>query len=464
MATLTFLGAAGTVTGSRFVLEAHGRRLLVDCGLFQGPKDLRRLNWEPFAVEPSSIDAVLLTHAHLDHAGLLPRLCREGFTGPIHCTRPTADLSSILLRDSAFLQEEDARWANKRGYSKHHPALPLYTVKDAEHALEQFAPLNYGDRLDLGDGLSATFRDAGHILGSAFVRLRVRRGDEVRRIVFTGDLGRPDRPILKDPTQVFEADYVVLESTYGDRLHGAEDAESELAEVINDSVARGGVLVIPSFAVGRTQSLLYAIRALEDQRRIPSLPVYVDSPMAIDATEIFDRHPADQDLSARVERLAGKNIFHPKSVEFCRTVDQSKAINQREREAIIISASGMLTGGRVLHHLVRRLPQTQHTIVLAGYQAEGTRGRALVEGRARLRIHGQDVPVRARVQSLSGYSGHADYREMMAWMQGFNRQPALTFLVHGEPAARDALKDRITDTFGWNVATPGLGDSFEIDF
>jgi metallo-beta-lactamase family protein len=289
MAMLTFLGAAGTVTGSRFLVDVQGKKLLVDCGLFQGLKKYRLKNWDPFPVTPSEIDRVLLTHAHIDHSGYLPRLCKEGFAGKIHCTHATADLCDIMLRDSGYLQEEDAYWANKRKYSKHAPALPLYTVEDAEHALTQFEPVNYGEDLHLADGLRIKFKDAGHILGSSLIDIKHTKGKKVTKIVFSGDLGRPGRPILRDPVQVFEVDYLVVESTYGDRLHGQSAPEEELARVINESVERGGILVIPSFAVGRTQELLYSIRELEEQAKIPSLPLYVDSPMAINTTGVFEK-------------------------------------------------------------------------------------------------------------------------------------------------------------------------------
>ncbi len=463
MAELSFYGAAGTVTGSRHLLDINGTRLLVDCGLFQGSKQNRKRNWEPFPVEPAAIDRLLLTHAHIDHTGYIPRLCRDGFYGPIHCTYPTADLCEVLLPDSAYLQEEDARWANKKGHTKHKPALPLYTAADAEKALESFKPVFYGQNLFVEDGLRVKFKDAGHLLGSSFIDIKVAKGPKARKILFSGDVGKPGRPILRDPVQVYDVDYLVLESTYGDRLHDDVSPRDELARVINESVERGGLLVVPSFAVGRTQTLLYAIRELEEQGDVPTLPIYVDSPMAIDATTIFEKRLTDLNLRTRIEKLRGKQILRPDKVKFCRTKVQSIAINNEMGPAIIISSSGMAVGGRILHHLARCLPDQRNTIMLVGYQVPGTRGRSLLDGQSHVKIHGRQIPVMAQVENINGYSGHADYREILAWLMGFNRPPKKTFIVHGDEEASAAMAQHIRERFDWDVEIPEYGETFALD-
>jgi len=463
MDRLTFLGATGTVTGSRFLLEVRDKKLLVDCGLFQGLKENRLKNWDPFPVAPATIDRVLLTHAHIDHSGYLPRFCRESFTGKIHCTHATHALCEIMLRDSAHLQEEDAYWANKKGFSKHRPALPLYTSEDAENALAHFDPLHYGQDLLLTGELRVKFKDAGHILGSSFVDVKTTVDNQVKRIVFSGDLGRPGRAILRDPVQVYEVDYLIVESTYGNRLHDHTSPKEELAKVINESIQRGGVLVIPSFAVGRTQELLFSIRELEEQSEIPSLPVYVDSPMAISVTQVFAERTRDYNLKARILELNGKAVLQPKHIHFCKDREQSKAINKEKSRAIIVSASGMAVGGRILHHLEHRLPHPQNTVLFIGYQGEGTRGRTMLEGKPTVKIHGQEIPIRAHIAEISGFSAHADYSETLAWLMGFNRPPAKTFIVHGEPDASASLARKIRDTFGWEVTIPHYGESFALD-
>ena len=464
MAQLTFLGANGTVTGSRFLLDAEKIKLLIDCGLFQGLKQDRLKNWEPFPIPPVEIDRVLLTHAHLDHSGYLPRFTKQGFTGKVHCTWSTFDLCKIMLRDSGHLQEEDAYWANKNKFSKHEPALPLYTVEDAENSLKYFDPVFYGQDLFVTDSLRVEFRDAGHILGSSFVDIKNTSNKRVRKILFSGDLGRPSRPILRDPVQIFEVDYLVLESTYGDRLHDPKPPEEELARVINESVKRGGSLVIPSFAVGRTQELLFCIRELEEQGKIPSLPVFVDSPMAIDTTMIFEKRKGDYNLEAKVLELEGKNILKTRQIKFCRSTEESKQLDEQKIPGIIISASGMVEGGRILHHLAHRLPHPQNTVLFIGFQAAGTRGRTIVEGKPTVKIHGQQIPIRAKIENISGFSAHADYNEILAWLMGFNRPPLKTFIVHGEPEAAEALAEKIKNRFGWDVIIPKFKESFEIDF
>jgi metallo-beta-lactamase family protein len=465
LAKITFLGATGTVTGSRFLFESNGRKLLIDCGLFQGLKENRLKNWDPFPVAPSEIDAVFLTHAHIDHCGYLPRLCKQGFKGPVYCTHATHEFCKLLLRDSAYLQEEDARWANKKGFSKHKPALPLYTIQDAENCLKQFKSFYYGEDIYPADDMRVKFRDAGHILGSAFVDIKITRGDLVRKIVFSGDIGSPDRPILHDPVQVYEVDYLIVESTYGNRLHSDAHARSEieLARVINDSVQRGGVLIIPSFAVGRTQEMLFHIRELETRGDIPALPVYIDSPMAINATAITEKLQNDYDMQARMLVLDGKDILKPANLHIAKSVEESKALHNITGPAIIISASGMLEGGRILHHLRERLPRPETTLLFVGYQAEGTRGRAMQNGKTEIKIHGSMIPVKAHLESMSGFSGHADYKEILAWLMGFNRPPRRTFIVHGEPDASQAMHEKIQQHLGWKATIPEMGQSFELD-
>jgi metallo-beta-lactamase family protein len=462
MARLTFLGAAGGVTGSKFLLEIGRNRYLVDCGLFQGPKKVRMRNWETLPINPSKIDRVLLTHAHIDHSGYLPRFCKDGFSGPVHCTYATNDLCEIMLKDSAHLQEEDAAWANKKGFSTHKPALPLYTIKNAEHALSMFSSHFYGEEVPIGKDIRLKFRDAGHILGSAFVDVKAGKRNGAKKILFSGDLGRPERVILRDPVQVFNVDYLVLESTYGNRLHEDVSPHEELAKVIHRSLERGGVLVIPSFSVGRTQTLLYVIRELEEDGKIPVMPVYMDSPMAIDATDIFRKRLAEQDLTARIQFLEGKQLFRPQKLRICKSREESKSINKVKKQAIIISASGMVTGGRILHHFRERLPDETNTMLFIGYQAVGTRGRLILDGRDEIKIHGEEVPVNAQIENITGFSGHADYNEILAWLMGFNKPPEKTFIVHGEPEASSALADKIRDYFKWDVVIPEVDESFEL--
>ncbi|MDZ7370598.1 MAG: MBL fold metallo-hydrolase, partial [candidate division KSB1 bacterium] len=367
MAKLTFLGAAGTVTGSRHLLTIDGKNYLIDCGMFQGRKEDRLRNWEPFEIPPEQIESVFLTHAHIDHSGWLPRLVKEGFRGSVYCTYATHDLCKIMLKDSAHLQEEDAKWANKKGFTKHKPALPLYTVDDAKEALKFFQPLYYGQEYYRAiPNRRVKFKDAGHILGSSFIEIKREDGEKTRKLVFGGDFGRAEQPLLKAPTQIFNVDYLILESTYGDRLHGPKDPAAELVRVVNESIDRGGVLVIPAFAVGRTQMLLYLLREFQEKQLIPPIPIYIDSPMAIESVDVYAKHPADLDLQSRMEVYRGKNLFKPKNLHICRTQEQSQAVNRIEKEAIIISSSGMATGGRILHHLAARLPDERNTILFIG--------------------------------------------------------------------------------------------------
>jgi metallo-beta-lactamase family protein len=444
MATITFLGAAGTVTGSRFLVRAGGSQVLVDAGLFQGLKELRLRNWARFPVAPSSLDAIVLTHAHVDHAGALPLLAREGFRGEVHCTPATLDLARLLLPDSGRLQEEEARHANRHRWSKHAPdARPLYSEADALRAVTLLSPLRYGARRAIAPGVALTFHRAGHILGSATALLDLDEpGAGARRVLFSGDLGRHGAPILPDPDPAPEADAVVVESTYGDRRH-APQPRTALRDVVRDAVARGGALLVPAFAIGRTQELLYELRALEAAGEIPELPVFVDSPMAVDATSIHLAHREDHDRDM-VELLAsGVEPLRPARLRFARSPEQSKAINAIDGPCIVLSASGMATGGRVLHHLKRRLPDPRTTVLFAGFQAAGTRGWSLLNGARTLRIHGEDVPVAARVTSLSGYSAHGDRDDVDRWLATLPRRPARTFCVHGEASALAAARARL---------------------
>jgi len=463
MAKLTFLGATGTVTGSKYLLEADGKKLLIDCGMFQGLKELRLRNWEDFPIDPTSIDAVILTHAHIDHTGYLPKLVQLGFKGIVYATPATADLCQVMLPDSAHLQEEDAKYANKKQFSKHETALPLYNLTDAENALRLFEPLPYGKLIELSPNVTLCYRDAGHILGSAFVDIRVKQEDGERRILFSGDLGRPAQPILRDPHTVFGTDYLVLESTYGNRLHGETDRKEDLAKVINDSYERGGVLVIPSFAVGRTQELLYTIRELENEKRIPIMPIFVDSPMAINATNVFMKNTQDHDMESKLAKLKGIDILKTTDLRFAKTAEQSKAINNIFGKAIIISASGMVTGGRILHHLFNRLANPNNTVLFIGYQAEGTRGRTILEGAESVKIHGQQVPVKAHIEQISGFSAHADYNEILAWLSSFNEAPRKIFIVHGEASQSAALGERIQASFNWETAIPKYLETYDLD-
>jgi metallo-beta-lactamase family protein len=454
--SLTFLGAAETVTGSKHLLEADGLRILIDCGLFQGLKELRLRNWEPFPVDPASIDAVVLTHAHLDHCGYLPKLVAGGYRGRIWCTAATKDLCSLVLPDAAHLQEEDARDANRYGYSKHAPALPLYTSADAARALTQLQPVGYERPMPIAGGVTLDFINAGHLLGSAYARIQTGG----KTLLFGGDLGRYGRPVLPDPVSVAEADVLLMESTYGDRLHEPDDDGVKLAEIITSTHARGGKLIIPSFAIGRVEEVLYWLKRLEEQRRIPILPVYVDSPMAIAALQFYSARLTELDAlsdsgvgpgSDTVPNRARLSAFATSRLVTVASPQQSADLVASRKPAIVISASGMATGGRVLRHLAATLPDPRHTVLFVGFQAPGTRGRALVDGASTVRILGRDVPVAARVAKIDSMSAHADYGEMLRWLSGFSRAPAMTYLVHGEPVALDALAARIAREKQWPV-------------
>jgi metallo-beta-lactamase family protein len=442
-ASLTFLGATGTVTGSRYLIEAQGRRILIDCGLFQGYKQLRQRNWNPFPVPPASINAVLLTHAHIDHSGYLPALVRNGFRGSIHCTPATAELCALLLPDSAHLQEEEARFAQRRGFSRHRTPRPLYTIEDANAALDRLNVIPFQRELDLGYGMSARFIPAGHLLGAAQVRLTVAG----RTVHFSGDVGRPADTMMRAPHPFEGADILVCESTYGNRVHPPVDAEAELAAVINRVAHRGGIVIIPAFAVGRAQGVMLQIARLRDRGIIPDIPVYLNSPMAIDATAIYHEHHDEHHISAE-ECDAMFDV-----AKRIRTVEESKELNRRAGPFIVISASGMLTGGRVLHHVASFGPDARNALVLSGFQAGGTRGAALVRGERSLRIFGEEVPIRAEVVQIEGLSGHADANELMAWLREAPA-PEMTYVTHGEPDSADALRFRIDHERGWKVRVP----------
>lgn len=480
---LTFLGAARTVTGSKYLLETGAARILVDGGLFQGLKELRERNWQNLPVKANEIDAIVLTHAHLDHCGYLPRLAAQGFRGRIFCTPGTQDLCRIVLPDSGRIQEEDAANANKNGYSKHAPAEPLYTEVDAFRALSLLQPVGYDRPVPVADGVEAEFINAGHLLGSAYARVRTAG----KTILFGGDLGRYQRPVLPDPTPVPEADYLLVESTYGNRVHQQDDDGAQLARVITSTVERGGRVVVPAFAVGRVEELLYWISRLESQGRIPVLPVYVDSPMATEALARYNERARELDDDLQPDQRDEKAPHGPAArgegrrerrtqarqerqmaafaTERFRTVAspaESKQLTRSRMPAIIISSSGMATGGRVLHHLKASLPLSQHTVLFVGYQAEGTRGRQLVDGARTVKIHGQSIEVAARVELMESMSAHADSQEILRWLGGFTRPPAMTFIVHGEPEAMQALSTAITDRLGWATTIPAYLQTVEL--
>ncbi len=441
---ITFLGAAGTVTGSKYLVSAGKKKILVDCGLFQGYKQFRLHNRRPLPVSPRAIDAVILTHAHLDHSGYLPLLVKNGFKGPIYCTAATRDLCAILLPDSGYLQEEDAAYANRHGFSKHKPALPLYTVEDARRAMHQFKKVNFERDIALDRELKFRFLHAGHILGAAMVMLR----HAGTSILFSGDLGRPDDPLMNPPVTVAEADYVVVESTYGNKQHDPADPGELLADIFKRTFARGGAVIIPAFAVGRTQQLLYYIHRLKASGKMPNVPVYLNSPMAVNVTQLFHRYPGEHRLN---QEECDAMCTVP---EYVNSVEDSKALNGRRGPMIIIAGSGMATGGRVIHHLKTFAPDRRNTILLAGFQAGGTRGAALLEGAQSIKIHGEYIPVRAEVANISNISAHADYPEILDWLGHLEAAPRQVFITHGEPAAADALRLKIEERFGWSVRVP----------
>jgi len=447
--TLTFLGGAGgTVTGSKHLLENGTSRVLLDCGLFQGLKELRQRNWAPPPADPRTLGAVILSHAHIDHSGYLPRLCRDGFTGPVYCTPGTHDLLKVMLPDAAHLQEEEAEFANRHRTSKHDPALPLYTTEDAERALAQVKRVDFGRRFTPTLGVEARFTPSGHILGAGLVTCEIGG----RRLVFSGDLGRYDVPIMVDPEPVAEADVLLVESTYGNRVHPADDPAARLITAVRRAIDQKGWLLIPAFAVGRSQEILYDLRELEKRGAIPSIPVILDSPMGIQATAIYAAHTEEHDAALTRVVAGGTAPFAPRHFSLSRTVEDSKRLNDTAGPGIIVAGSGMATGGRILHHLKRLLPDPTTTVLFVGYQAAGTRGRLLKDGAGEIRMLGVTVPVNATIMVSDAYSAHADREEILRWLGGFKRPPGMTYVVHGEAEAADALRDAIESRLGWNAA------------
>jgi metallo-beta-lactamase family protein len=466
MPTITFWGGVGSVTGSKYLLNHKGKQVLVDCGLFQGDKELRERNWADPPFDPGQIDAVVITHAHVDHTGWLPRLVRLGFSGKVFTSRATGDLMKLLLPDSARLQEEEADYRNRHNLTTHSPALPLYDERDANAALEMLHPVsNDGEFVNLCDGFRASFRVAGHILGASMVLVSMegaKNDGSGIRFLFSGDLGHYDQPIVNDPAPPPNCDYLMCESTYGNRLHGGESAEDQFVELINRAQNRRAPILIPAFAIGRTQEILYMIRELEDQKRIPVLPVRVDSPMAAQATQIYNRFSEEHDREYASILMQKRHPLRTASMITASSRDESKALNKEQGTRIIISASGMMTGGRVLHHAMRVLPNEDATLVFVGYQAAGTTGRKIMDGARDVKIMKQMVPVRCHVEKIEGFSAHADWKAVLRWLSGLEQTPTMVFTTHGEPEAAEAMAGHIRDEFGWQVVVPEYGQSVEL--
>ena len=464
MASIEFWGGVGTVTGSKYLVATDKARVLVDCGLFQGLKELRDRNWQDPPFDPNALNAVLITHAHIDHTGYLPRLVKQGFRGPVYCSRGTADLLKIMLPDSGRLQEEEADYRNRHKLTKHDPALPLYTERDAYDALDLLKPLpNTGEPFKVAPGIQASFRVAGHILGSSLVLLELDQAGEGRRVLFSGDLGHYDQPIIRDPVAPPACDYLLVESTYGDRLHDPEDPKIALARIINDAVQRKAPVLIPAFAVGRTQEIVYLIRELEDEKTIPVLPVTVDSPMAAAATTAYTNRREEHDEEYASILAKQRHPLRTRSMNTASSREESKKLNDAKGARVIISASGMMTGGRVLHHALRMVPDPDATIVFVGFQAAGTTGRRILDGEREVKILKQWVPVRCRTAKIGGFSAHADWGEVLRWLEGMEGGvPSKTFLTHGEPEAANAMAGHIKEKFGWNVHVPQYGERVEL--
>jgi metallo-beta-lactamase family protein len=466
MATLTFWGGVGSVTGSKYLLEHNGKKVLVDCGLFQGERQLKERNWQDPPFDPKTIDAVIITHAHIDHTGYLPRLVKQGYQGKVFTSRATGDLMKILLPDSGRLQEEEADYRNRHNLTVHQPALPLYDENDAKHALELLEPVqNGGDAVEVCPGFRASFKVAGHILGASLVLVEIAgAGEDGRdmRVLFSGDLGHYDQPILKDPAPPPACDYMMVESTYGDRLHGEVHPEIHLAEVINGAVKTNSPILIPAFAIGRTQEILYQIRELEEEKKIPVVPVRVDSPMAAQATQVYNRWREEHDeeyasiLSRQVHPLRTGSMMTTSSRE------ESKKLNHEHGTRIIISASGMMTGGRVMHHAKYILPDPNAIIIFVGFQAAGTIGRQISEGAREVRIMKEYIPVRCKVEKIDSFSAHADWKAVLRWLKGLPEAPKRVFTTHGEPEAATAMAKHIHDEYGWTVEVPTYGEVFEL--
>ncbi len=462
MSSLSFWGAAGTVTGSKYLIEADRARVLIDCGLFQGGHALRDRNWQEPPFNAAAVDAVIITHAHIDHTGYLPRFVRHGFRGPVFCSRGTADLLKILLPDAARLQEEEADYRNRHKITKHSPALPLYTEQDAREALKliQVVP-NNGQLVSIANGIMAEFRIAGHILGSS--QVLVTSNDEQRRsVLFSGDLGKYDQPIIPDPVPPPACDYLVVESTYGDRLHDVEEPKDALERIIKDAAERDSAVLIPAFAVGRAQEILYLIRELENEKRIPILPVCVDSPMAAAATQAYARRTEEQDQDYADALKTNPTLLRTHSMLACATRQESKRLNDLKGARVIIAASGMMSGGRILHHALRLLPDENAVVVFVGYQAAGTLGRRVADGEKQVKVLGQWIPVRCRTEKIGGFSAHADWKEVIRWLEGMPSAPRRVFVTHGEPDAADAMAGHIRDRFGWEIEVPQYGERFEL--
>jgi metallo-beta-lactamase family protein len=456
---VTVLGAGRCVTGSKYLLEWKNFHALVDCGLFQGPAQHRRLNWKPLPFPAQRIDAVVLTHAHIDHTGYLPRLVRQGFRGPVYCTPPTRALLGVLLPDAAHLQEEEARYANKEGYSKHRPALPLFRVADARAALKLLEPVPFGSWTEIHPGVRFSYHRQGHILGAAAVELETKvGGGKHRSVYFSGDVGRYGVPILREPEPYPGSDVLFVETTYGDRLHDAAEPYAALADEISAAVARGGVILIPAFAVDRTQEILYILHELMADGDIPELPIWLDSPMGIQATALYTRFTDEHDVEMREYFSNQQNPIFPSNLQVTPTSAESKKLNRVRGPAIIISASGMATGGRILHHLKLRLPDSSNTVIFVGYQAEGTKGRRLVEGEREIKVHGQWVPVRAHISSMTTFSAHADAEELLVWLRRRERNPSQVYLIHGEYPAQQAFANTLHEELGWETRIPELGE------
>jgi metallo-beta-lactamase family protein len=461
MPSLSFWGAAGTVTGSKYLVESDGARVLIDCGLFQGLRELRERNWQEPPFKAAAVNAVIITHAHIDHTGFLPRFVRHDFRGPVFCSRGTADLLKILLPDAARLQEEEADYRNRHKLTKHSPALPLYTEQDAREALKllQVVP-NDGRVVNVAKGVTAEFRIAGHILGSS--QVLVRTGEQGRSVLFSGDLGKYDQPIIRNPVAPPACDYLVVESTYGNRLHDVEEPKDALQRIIKYAAEHNSAVLIPAFAVGRAQEILYLIRELENEKRIPILPVCLDSPMAAAATQAYARRTEEQDQDYADALKTNPTPLRTHSMLACSTRQESKRLNDLKDARVIVAASGMMSGGRILHHALRLLPDETATVVFVGYQAAGTLGRRVADGEKQVKVLGQWIPVRCRIEKIGGFSAHADWKEVLRWLEGMPSGPQRVFVTHGEPEAGDAMARHIRERFGWAIEVPQYGEKFEL--
>ncbi|MCU0418132.1 MAG: MBL fold metallo-hydrolase [Cyclobacteriaceae bacterium] len=452
--SLRFLGAAKSVTGSKYLLEIDHQRILVDGGLFQGRKELRLRNWQKLPVDPETIDQIIVTHAHIDHIGYLPRLVRDGFHGLIHCTHATKDLMKIMLKDAAKLQEEEALFALKQGYSKHSKPEPLFTEVDADHVMTLVRSCGMEKAVALSPTVSVRFFNSGHILGSAIVEVTLTGQTQEKKIVFSGDLGRYDDPIMYEPHALRQADVLVVESTYGDRNNPMGDVEGNLANIVNEAYDRQGAILIPAFAVGRTQTLIFYLIKLMNARQIPLLPIYIDSPMAINVTDLYERHSSHHKIKVTPEGNELMSLFDSRNIHFCNTKRESQALNSMRKPAIIISASGMATGGRILHHLYHRLGREEDTVLFAGYQGEGTRGRDILEGEPTVRIFGEEVAVRCQVRQINGLSAHGDQEDLLRWLHNFSENPKRVFITHGEEKAAEAFRTVMEEELGWHATVP----------